>query len=107
MSNGYLYALINESYKDLVKIGITSISPTERARALSNNTAVPTPFKVAYEVFVEDCKLIEKIIHTELEEFRTNTRREFFKYPLKNTIELVQSHAKRDKDKQKETMNHF
>lgn len=102
MSNGYLYVLINESYKGLVKIGITSLSPSERARSLSSNTAVPTPFKVAYELFVENCEELEKKIHTELEEYRINPRREFFNYPLNKAIELVQSYSKKETDRQKE-----
>ncbi|WP_404447813.1 GIY-YIG nuclease family protein [Sutcliffiella horikoshii] len=96
MSNGYLYVLINESMKGLIKIGITSISPTERARNLSSSTAVPTPFKVAYEVFVENCKELERKIHTHLEDFRVNQRREFFNYPLNKAIELVQSYSKKE-----------
>ncbi|WP_018394530.1 GIY-YIG nuclease family protein [Bacillus sp. 37MA] len=96
MSNGYVYVLINDSMKGLVKIGITSVSPTERARNLSNNTAVPTPFKVAYEVYIENCKELETAIHTHLEDFRVNQRREFFNYPLNKAIELVQSFSKKE-----------
>lgn len=96
MNSGYLYVLTNESMSGLVKIGITSTSPLERARSLSNSTSVPTPFKVAYEVFVENCKELERKIHTDLEDFRVNSRREFFNYPLNKTIELVQSYSKND-----------
>ncbi|PGB09953.1 GIY-YIG nuclease family protein [Bacillus toyonensis] len=102
MSNGYLYVLINESYKGLVKIGITSLNPSERARILSRNTAVPTPFKVAYELFVENCGEIEKKIHIELEEYRINPKREFFNYPLNKAIELVQSYSKKETFEQEE-----
>ncbi|WP_461672457.1 GIY-YIG nuclease family protein [Priestia megaterium] len=102
VSNGYLYVLINDSMKGLVKIGITSISPRERARNLSNNTAVPTPFKVAYEIFVENCEELERKIHTELEEFRVNQRREFFNYPLNKAIELVQFYSKKETNSQEE-----
>ncbi|NOU81575.1 GIY-YIG nuclease family protein [Paenibacillus sp. LMG 31459] len=97
MSNGYVYVLTNESMKGLVKIGITSISPLERARKLSKHTSVPTPFKVAYEVYIENSKELEKEIHTELDDFRVNSRREFFNYPLNKTIELVQLLSKKDR----------
>lgn len=102
MSNGYLYVLINESMKGLIKIGITSINPTERARSLSSNTAVPTPFKVAYEVFVENCEELERKIHIELEDFRVNQRREFFNYPLNKAIEIVQSYSNKGKGNKEE-----
>ncbi|MED2973213.1 GIY-YIG nuclease family protein [Fictibacillus sp. B-59209] len=99
MSNGYVYVLINESYKGLVKVGITSLDPNERARMLSRNTGVPTPFKVAYEIFVENCEEVERKIHKELEEYRINPRREFFNYPLNKTINLVQTFSKIESNK--------
>ncbi|WP_419890554.1 GIY-YIG nuclease family protein [Paenibacillus xylanexedens] len=90
MSNGYVYILVNESFKGLVKIGKTSISSNERARQLSSSTGVPTPFKVAYEVFSNDCDNLEKAIHIELNDFRVNTNREFFQFPLHKAIQMVQ-----------------
>ncbi|MFC5471600.1 GIY-YIG nuclease family protein [Cohnella suwonensis] len=91
MNNGYIYVLINESFKGLVKIGKTSLNSSERARQLSSSTGVPTPFKVAYEIFTEDCDSLEKTIHLELIDFRVNPNREFFQYPLNKTIELIQN----------------
>jgi hypothetical protein len=96
MSNGYVYILINESLKGLIKIGKTSISSNERARKLSSNTGIPTPFKVAYEVFSNDCDNLEKTIHNELNDFRVNANREFFHYPLDKAIKLVQKFTEVD-----------
>ncbi|KUO78949.1 MAG: hypothetical protein APF81_22125 [Desulfosporosinus sp. BRH_c37] len=99
MNNGYIYVLINESYKGLVKVGKTALNSRERARNLSSSTGVPTPFKVAYEIFSEDYDNLEKKIHLELNDFRVNPNREFFQYPLNKTIELVQRLAQNDTDK--------
>ncbi|WP_251416999.1 MULTISPECIES: GIY-YIG nuclease family protein [Paenibacillus] len=103
MNNGFIYILINESLKGLVKIGKTSISSSERARQLSSSTGVPTPFRVAYEIFSEDCDNIEKTIHLELNDFRVNPNREFFQYPLNKAIEVIQKCAKRRKENEFES----
>lgn len=89
MSNGYVYILINNSMEGLIKIGRTTRSSDVRAKELSS-TSVPTPFQVAYEVFSEESKKLEKLIHQKLDEFRINSNREFFKYPLSKAIKLIQ-----------------
>ena len=89
MSNGYVYILTNQSIPDQLKIGMTTRDSRERARELSN-TSVPTPFKVAFELFCEDCKLLEYQLHHKLSDFRVSNNREFFRYPLDKTISLLQ-----------------
>lgn len=100
MKSGFIYILINDSFSGLIKIGSTVISAQERARQLSSNTAVPTPFKVAYEVYTDDCEKLEKNIHTQLNEFRVNANREFFNYPLSRAIQLIQN-IEKNKNTQK------
>lgn len=89
LNQGYVYILINESYIDLIKIGSTSFKSEERAKQLSTATGVPTPFKVAFEMFVDNCKEFEKKIHKRLADYRVNPNREFFRFPLHKTIELM------------------
>lgn len=91
-TQGYVYALINQSIKGLVKIGKTTKLPEERAAELSAATGVPTPFHVAYEELFSDCDLAERTIHTILQDqgFRINDRREFFGVPLKQVIKAFQ-----------------
>jgi hypothetical protein len=86
---GYIYVAINESYKGLVKIGKSSRLPEERAKELSRPTGVPTRFHVAYQEYVSDCDLAEKLIHRRLAEHRVNRGREFFELPLKEAIKVV------------------
>lgn len=91
MDAGYIYILINESFIDLIKIGYTSFQTAERAKQLSAHSGVPTPFFVAYEIFVsEGCRKIEKLIHAKLHDFRVNNNREFFRFPLKDAIKVVE-----------------
>lgn len=90
MSNGYVYILTNQSIPEQLKIGMTTRDSRERARELSN-TSVPTPFKVAFELFCEDCKELEYKLHKQLSDFRVSSNREFFRYPLDKAITLLQN----------------
>lgn len=89
MSPGYVYILINPSFPHLIKIGRTIRDSRARARELSN-TAVPTPYQVAFEIFSENHEQLEAAMHAELAAFRGNDRREFFHYPLSEAIAKLQ-----------------
>lgn len=97
MELGYVYILINDSIKGMIKIGSTVINAQERAKQLSKNTGVPTPFKVAYELYVPNYKVFEKSIHNCLADFRVNPNREFFNYPLNKAIKLIEELNSRNK----------
>lgn len=90
MEYGFIYILINDSMSGMIKIGSTVINAQERAKQISSNTGVPTPFRVAYELFVPGYKEFEKKIHDNLVDFRVNPNREFFKYPLYKAIKLIE-----------------
>lgn len=64
-----------------------------RARELST-TGVPTPFQVVFELFDEQHEDLEARIHYELTDYRVNTAREFFRYPLDKAIALLLQLAK-------------
>lgn len=85
---GWVYALSNESFPDLLKIGLTTISPEDRAKQLSSS-GVPTPFKVEWSVQVKDAPKVEKQIHTHFADFRVNPSREFFRVTLSELINYV------------------
>ena len=86
---GYIYILMNASMPKLLKIGKTTKAPEERASELSVSTGVPTPYHVAYHVWVEDCDGTEKEIHDKLAPYRISNKREFFSAPLKLAISLL------------------
>lgn len=88
MTHGYVYVLINHSMPGLLKIGRTVRDSRARARELST-TSLPTPYTVAFEVFSQDCEVLEKEAHTRLADFRVAQNREFFRYPLDRAIKLL------------------
>jgi hypothetical protein len=97
MAQGYIYALINSSLHGLVKVGKTVKEPEIRAKEISSDTGVPTPFIVAFKVLVSDCDSGELFLHSLLQTkgFRINQKREFFNAPLdviiSSMIELQKS----------------
>ena len=89
--SGYIYALINPSLEGLVKVGKTTRNPTERVKELSSSTAAPTPFVLAFDVYVADCSAAEAYLHTLLGRggYRVSENREFFNAPLKEVIKAM------------------
>lgn len=88
---GFIYVMINPSLEGMVKIGKSSRDPKLRAIELSSATGVPTPFIVAYQIFVNDTNHIEKLLHTFFEEknYKISDNREFFSAPLSEVIEIM------------------
>jgi hypothetical protein len=85
---GYIYCLSNEHLKDdIFKIGFTKRNPIIRLNELYN-TSIPTEFKLEICKKVSDCVKIESVIHTLLNKFRINPKREFFKIQI-NKISMI------------------
>jgi hypothetical protein len=76
----YVYILTNESLPGIVKIGMTTKKPSERAAEL-HTTGVPTPFIVfaAWKIPADRLKEYETKSHKLLEKYRVRSNREFFK----------------------------
>ena len=75
---GYVYILVNEYMPGVYKLGCTERSPHERAKELSNLTAVPAPFKVLCYGEYPDFMAVERRAHAWLEALRISGNREFF-----------------------------
>ena len=73
-----VYVLKNLSFPDLLKIGGTAGSITKRANDLSRPTGVPTPFIPVMKIKTDNWRVLEKSIHTYLNELRIPNK-EFFK----------------------------
>jgi hypothetical protein len=98
-AEGYIYILINASLQqDMLKIGMTSRQPEERASELSSGTGMPTDYSVAYAEYVTDRILAEKLIHQKLHKYRVSRKREFFRLPIKLAIQVVSQVAEQVKD---------
>ncbi|MGZ8245619.1 GIY-YIG nuclease family protein [Methylomagnum sp.] len=91
MGQGYIYVLANSSMPNVVKIGKTNRTPSERAQELSKVTGVPTPFIVVYEKLVGDPEGMESFVHTLLADkgYRLSENREFFTAPVSIVIEAI------------------
>ena len=77
----YVYCLSNPDYtENLYKIGFTN-NPFRRAEELYS-TGVPSNFIIEFIIKTPDGKLLEKIIHDKLKNYRTNAHREFFRIPI-------------------------
>ena len=86
MTTGHIYILLNPTMPTYLKIGMTSRTPEERARELSQATGVPVPYTVAYSEEVINCEAAESMVHSRLAKFRVNRGREFFHLPLRDAI---------------------
>ena len=79
------------SLGSLVKIGKTTRSPHERVNELSAGTAIPTPFVLAFDAYVEDCSKAEEYVHSRLERdgYRVASNREFFNVDVATATALI------------------
>ena len=88
-NQGYVYLMRNAAHDlDIVKIGLTTKTPEERAKQLSK-TASPDNFLIIDKWLVEDCVLVEKLIHEHLKDYRINPKREFFKISVSHAIKEI------------------
>lgn len=78
MSHGFIYCLINPSMPGLVKIGFTHKHPATRMEELTKATACPSPFEMLAFFDTAIPRQVERAIHQELDEYRSNPGREFF-----------------------------
>ena len=76
---GYVYAVTNKAMPGLVKIGITTRSPSVRIAELSAFTGVPVAFEELHAVKVEDHQKVERLLCEVFADKRVNPQREFFK----------------------------
>lgn len=91
MTQGYIYAMINPSIPDTVKVGKTTRDPQGRADELSAATGVATKFIVVYSEFFLDCNVAEEYVHTVLENggHRVSSNREFFSAQITDVIKVI------------------
>ncbi|MCP2088890.1 UNVERIFIED_ORG: hypothetical protein J2Y81_004977 [Paraburkholderia sediminicola] len=95
MKNGFIYILINPEFPKILKIGKTTDLSERRAKKISSGTGVPQDFIVVFDALVGDVDAAEVELHEELNEYRTNQRREFFRIPPKMAINAVMAKAKK------------
>lgn len=85
---GTVYVVFRETDPHLVKVGYTTKSAEQRAREL-RTTGVADHFVVAYDVFVNDARAVEKEVHAALADSRYVDDREFFTCGPKPAIDAL------------------
>lgn len=85
---GWLYLLTNPAMPGLVKIGMTTRSPEERALELAS-TGVPMPFHVAAAWAVDDVRAAERDAHAALARYRVSDQREWFRLSVPAAIKVL------------------
>lgn len=74
----YVYILVNKSISNMVKIGMTTTTPQQRAREISKATGVAIPWIPIYEFKCYRSDLLEREVHEYLHEWRVANNREMF-----------------------------
>ena len=88
----YVYILINKSVPGMVKIGMTTNTPDERARQISAATGVATPWIPVFSFKCYRSDLLEQEIHEYFAVERVNDHREMFavdSYTAQKVIEVL------------------
>ena len=86
---GYVYILSNPYMPHIFKIGKTKQTPEVRAKRLSQEAGVIGMFNVEYQLLVNDCDLVEVVVHHILRENRINIDREFFAIDLEDAKQVI------------------
>lgn len=90
---GWVYALRNAEFRrPLLKIGMTTTSPHQRARELASATGVPGRFDLVYFVHTINCAVAEFQVHAKLASYRTTG--EFFEVPIGLAVDAMDEAAR-------------
>jgi len=73
----------------IVKIGMTSRCPEQRAAELVSGSGLPTAFVVAWCAPVSDCRFVETAVHRMLASKRVRKRREFFRVDVETARSTI------------------
>ena len=86
----YVYVLVNHSIPGMVKIGMTTLTPEERAQQISSATGVPTPWIPIYSFKCYRSDLLEADVHDRLAAFRVNDNREMFAVTSEQAQQVIE-----------------
>lgn len=81
---GFVYILeVSDIVLPVCKIGMTTRTPQERCSEINNSSTGDFIWSVAYFIHVDDCKELEKLVHSKLQPLRQKGR-EFFNLDAQN-----------------------
>lgn len=90
--SGWVYILSTRRAPDLLKIGMTTRSVSERVREINAATGVVFPFSARAVFRVRNAREAERGIFEILREYRIRNDREFFEIDFGEAAELIRTH---------------
>ena len=87
-TKGFVYVMSNKSMPGLIKVGMSTKVPDERAKELSSGTSTPTPFIVEYYAIFDDMIKAERMAHQRLKSHHHG--KEFFSTTVENAIYSIE-----------------
>jgi len=87
---GWIYIITTKSMPHLIKVGFSTKDPSARALEL-NNTGNPYPYKVEYDILVNEPKNIERASHNLLKDYHEN--KEWFNCTIETAIIAIREAA--------------
>lgn len=85
----FIYVMTNPSMPGMVKVGMTKCSPELRAKQISQNSGVPTPFVVFSSFRSARASHIERRVHSLLSNARVSENREFFAVNAEQAVTAI------------------
>ncbi len=87
-TKGFVYVMSNKSMPGIIKVGMSTKMPEERAKELSSSTSTPTSFIVEYYAIFDDIRMAEKKAHQRLRPCHHG--KEFFATTVENAIYSIE-----------------
>lgn len=85
---GWVYVISNKAMPSLFKIGFSLKDPVLRARELAS-TGSPHPYRVEYEVLLENPRVVEQRAHQHLADHREG--KEWFRCTLDQAVSAIKA----------------
>ncbi|QTR46875.1 GIY-YIG nuclease family protein [Thiothrix litoralis] len=82
---GWVYVISNKAMPGIIKVGYSNKDPKERAAELG--TGAPHPYKVEYEILIDNPKQVEKLAHDMLA--FVNAGKEWFECDLSIALKAI------------------
>jgi hypothetical protein len=87
---GYIYILSNPAMPGILKIGRSNRGGSVRAaECYTGATGVPSPFVLEFEISTKQPRHDESRVHSMLDAYRVNGKREFFAVDLGQAVKTV------------------
>ncbi len=77
-AEGWIYVLSRREQPNILKVGMTERSVSQRVKEINAATGIVFPFGTRYVYRVSDAANTEKLVHQALDEYRIRSDREFF-----------------------------